>query len=295
MIDLRPFDGEYPLVSVIIPSYQHEPYLAALFASIEGEAYPNIEVIIIDDGSMDRSVELISAWADRMTGRIPIRWSTRANRGVTATLNDLVSQSKGKYVTAIHTDDYLLPGGLIARVRYLEEHPEKQAVFADALAIDEKGVEVAGSAIRNIHGGRPEQYGTDRGLRREVINRWAVPGGTLMMRRDFYRQFRYDERFIIEDFDLFLHLVSQDLLGFIPVCVSASRVHNRNTSRRSDIWIKVQQDRIQAGIKRLGEFSIISAIQLLGTILQLSLPIWKYRIRSHLSSLRAFLRKKPRL
>lgn len=286
---LRNTDSTYPMISVIIPSHQHERYLPALFSSLEREDYPNFEVIIIDDGSSDNSVDMIKAWTERMRDRLKIKWSARPNRGVTATLNDLVELATGEYVTAIHSDDYLLAGGLMARVKYLQEHPEKQAVFADCLAIDENGHELADSAIRSIHGGRPERFVTDRGLRREVINRWAVPGGTLMVRSEFYQNFRYDERFIIEDFDLFLHLVSKNQLGFIPFRVSASRVHSKNTSRRPDIWIKVQHDLIHAAGKRIRQFSIVCGSQLIRTMLRLSWPIWKHQIKCKLSSLRGCL------
>ena len=120
--------SDLPLISVIVPAYNHEQYICVALESARQQTYPNIEICIIDDGSADATVARISGWVAKHQNDIPVTFLARENRGVTATLNELVDSSNGAYIAALASDDYLLPSSLSDRLNYLIENPQKRAV-----------------------------------------------------------------------------------------------------------------------------------------------------------------------
>ena len=96
---------ENPLVSVVIPCYNHEKFVQDCIQSVIDQTYPNIELIIIDDGSKDGSVEkiqeMIVACEQRFT-RFEFRH--RQNKGLSATLNEALEWCNGVYLSAIASD-----------------------------------------------------------------------------------------------------------------------------------------------------------------------------------------------
>lgn len=102
------------LVSVIIPCYNAEQWISEAIDSILAQTYSSIEVIVIDDGSTDRSLEIIKSYGDR------IRWETGSNRGQSAARNRGFALSQGKYIQWLDADDYILSEKIEAQVAYLE-------------------------------------------------------------------------------------------------------------------------------------------------------------------------------
>ena len=82
-----------PLVSVVVPCYNHEKYVKETIESIVNQTYKNIELIVIDDGSKDNSVKVIQELADKYG----FTFIHRPNKGLSATLNEGIRLSKGKY------------------------------------------------------------------------------------------------------------------------------------------------------------------------------------------------------
>ncbi|MEB3336322.1 MAG: glycosyltransferase [Leptolyngbyaceae bacterium] len=92
-----------PLVSIIIPSYNAELYISEAIASALDQTYPNIEVIVVDDGSSDRSIEVIQSFGDR------IRFEAISHRGACAARNRGLALSRGEFIQFLDADDALLP------------------------------------------------------------------------------------------------------------------------------------------------------------------------------------------
>ena len=78
-----------PLVSIIIPCYNHEQYVNYALSSIIEDTYPNIEIVIINDGSTDNSDGIINEWISQHQAKISIKYKNRGNRGLCKTLNEL--------------------------------------------------------------------------------------------------------------------------------------------------------------------------------------------------------------
>lgn len=114
---------EEPLVSVVIPCFNAEAFVGEAIESVLGQTYPNVEVIVIDDGSTDDSMDVIKAFCAR------IRWESGPNRGACTARNRGVELAKGEFVQFLDTDDLLLPNKLERQV------PHAKAIGTDALSI----------------------------------------------------------------------------------------------------------------------------------------------------------------
>ena len=236
----------YPVISVLVPAYNHEKYVEKTLNSVLEDNYPNKELIIINDGSTDNTHFIIENWINENQKKLHISYKSRNNKGVTKTLNDLVDLSNGEYLLFIHSDDYLLSGGIMKRFEYLQNHPEKIAVFADCIVIDKSGNKIHDSGLSDLYFAEKSKYSNPQGLKKEIITNWSVPGGTIMVKKEAYKQFRYNEEFLIEDLDFYLYFASKNLIGFLDEKVSAYRVHGENTCMSNNNWVRVQKDIINS-------------------------------------------------
>jgi glycosyltransferase involved in cell wall biosynthesis len=96
-------DGEAPLVSIVMPCFNNEAYVAEAIDSALGQTYDNIEVIVIDDGSTDGSLDIIRSYGDRIT------WRTGPNEGACAARNKGLALARGEFIKFLDADDILLP------------------------------------------------------------------------------------------------------------------------------------------------------------------------------------------
>ncbi|WP_295962069.1 glycosyltransferase [uncultured Xanthomonas sp.] len=221
-----------PLVSVLIPAYNHARFVQRCLDSVLEDPYPNKELVIVDDGSSDGTAERIAEWIAQHGDRLHVRFWPRENLGIAATLNHLVAMARGEFLRLGASDDYLLPGGLGVQVAYLGAHPHKAAVIGDAIVVDSQGRTVHQSSMRDLHGVDKRLYLSEAGIRRAVIRHWAVSGAVALVRRSALQPgAEWDEGLRIEDWDFFLRLVARDALGFLDVAVCAYRVHDHNASR----------------------------------------------------------------
>ena len=133
--EVLPVAAEPPLVSVCIPTYRDAAFLRQSLASIVGQTYPNLELLIGDDASPDQTAEVVCAIPDKRIHyhRNPV------NLGQFENVNRLVSQAAGKYIAIYHSDDYYHPTIVEKEVAFLEAHPEAGAVFALDWRVDDGG------------------------------------------------------------------------------------------------------------------------------------------------------------
>jgi len=119
-----------PLVSIIVPCYNAEQYVGEAIRSALGQTYPNVEVIVIDDGSTDGSLEGIGSFGEA------IRWETGPNRGGSAARNRGLALARGELVQFLDADDLLDPEKLALQV------PPVVAGKADVVYCDWQTVEI---------------------------------------------------------------------------------------------------------------------------------------------------------
>lgn len=122
-----------PLVSIIMPMYNAASQLGVCIHSILQQTYPHWELIVIDDGSTDTSVEVVKNHID---SRIKLIENT-SNLGLGRRLNEAVSVSKGEFIARMDADDVMFPDRLEKQVQYLLQHPNVDALGGWAIVIDD--------------------------------------------------------------------------------------------------------------------------------------------------------------
>ena len=252
----------YPLVSVVVPLYNHEHYIKIAVESVLSQDYPNMEIIVIDDGSTDNSAAVVEAII--ANSRESIRIIKKQNEGITKTLNLGIRSSRGEYICILASDDYLLPGSITCRVEFLEGNRQKLAVFGDAVVVDSNGRQVYQSAIEQLHNGKKSFLKIDTLLASEIVFRWSVPGPVFMARRALYDEIGfYDENILVEDWDFYLRIACKNLLGFIDRYVAAYRIHDSNSYTTRSKQEKYLRSFVQAASKNIDNYSGLSRIRLI--------------------------------
>jgi glycosyltransferase involved in cell wall biosynthesis len=112
-----------PLVSILIPCYNAERWISQAIESALAQTWAEKEVILIDDGSTDRSLDVIRQFDGR------IRWETSPNRGGNAARNRLLELAGGEWVQYLDADDYLLHDKIAQQMEFLAAHPEPDVIF----------------------------------------------------------------------------------------------------------------------------------------------------------------------
>lgn len=220
-----------PLVSILIPVYNHEQYIAECLNALLVLNYSNIEVLICDDGSKDNSYQIIEQWFQK-NSQLKAKLFRQKNQGICKTLNRLILESSGQYIALCASDDILDKDSLTKRVELLEADSTKLACIGDATVINEYSVVTAQSAMKTLYGASYDSLQKD--IVRELVLRWSVVGPTLLIKRSAYDIVGlYDESLLVEDREFYLRLLSDNTLVFWPQTVAAYRIHQSNISRKS--------------------------------------------------------------
>ena len=111
-----------PLVSVLVTAYNREKYIAEAIESVLNSTFTNFEVIVVDDGSSDKTVEIIKKY-EKKDKRLKVYLNPQ-NIGQFHNRNKAVSYSRGKYLKYLDSDDILYPGSLEIMVNAMEKHPD---------------------------------------------------------------------------------------------------------------------------------------------------------------------------
>src|SRR5258707_9363446 len=122
------------LVSVLMPVFNGEVFIAEAIGSVLDQTYPHWELVVVDDGSTDSTAKIV-----REIGDTRIRYVYQRNRGQAAALNQGLRVACGEFVTTVYADDCLTPNSLADRVAYLEQNGDDGAVYGDGFYCDAKG------------------------------------------------------------------------------------------------------------------------------------------------------------
>ena len=127
-----------PLISVIIPAYNHEKYIVQTIMSIIDQSYKNLELIIIDDGSSDNTWKVIKSLKEQCLARFTkVEFITQKNQGICATLNKLISLTSGVYIYTIASDDMAKPNAIELIYEELVENTSYIVAVGDSEIIDD--------------------------------------------------------------------------------------------------------------------------------------------------------------
>lgn len=196
-----------PSVSVLMSVFNCERYLAEAVRSVLAQTFTDFEFLIVNDGSSDQSLSLLTEFA-KTDERI--RLIDRPNTGITRALNEMIGLSRGKYLARMDADDASQPERFARQVAYLDANPECVCVGSRVMMMDPYGSPVAESGHKLTH----------EEIDYELLNQsgWAMVHPSVMMRRDAVERIGgYDVRWRhCEDHDLFLRLAEVGKVANLP-------------------------------------------------------------------------------
>lgn len=125
------YTANFPKVSVVMPSYQQAEFIERSLLSVLNQDYPNIELIVIDGGSSDDTVEIIKKYENRLA-----HWVSEKDSGQSEALNKGFAMATGDILGWLNSDDLYLPGAISLAVDAFQGRSDKNVVFGDWLSID---------------------------------------------------------------------------------------------------------------------------------------------------------------
>lgn len=131
----KPFICELPLISVLLPVYNHARFLKQSIESVQNQSYTNWELIIIDDGSTDETPDILKYYESDYR----IQVYRQPNQKAPRTLTHLHELAKGQLITWISSDNFMAPTMLEAMSKYLMQYPDISMVYADPALVKEDG------------------------------------------------------------------------------------------------------------------------------------------------------------
>ena len=182
-----------PLVSVIIPTFNRAHFLREALESVLAQDYRPLEIIVVDDGSTDRTPYLISKY--------PVKYLRGPRRGVASARNRGLSLAAGELISFLDSDDLWKPAKVRTQVEFFAKNPEAQVVQVEEIWL-RKGRRIFPKRKHQ----KPSGFFFDRALKLCLIS----PSGVMLRRRIFEEVGFFDEEFwVCEDYELWLRIASR--------------------------------------------------------------------------------------
>ncbi|WP_045687100.1 glycosyltransferase family 2 protein [Hymenobacter sp. AT01-02] len=218
-----------PLVSIVATCHNHAPFLRHALNSILAQTYPQVEVILIDNGSTDGSPNILQEYAAQQP-----HWQLHLlpeNIGLCRAFNLGYRQSAGEYLVDFATDDVLLPSRLTQQVALFQQLPAHYGVlYSDAELIDEQGSHLRFHIRRE--GNRLHPQPASGEVFAEVLRRYFISTPTMLMRRATLDALGgYDETLYYEDFDFWVRAARDWHFQFLDAVTTQKRKHPQAMSR----------------------------------------------------------------
>ncbi len=229
-------------VAVVVPSYNHAPFIEATLRSIKKQTLPPAMLLVIDDGSRDDSPAII----ERVLGDCPFpcEFIARENRGLSATLNQGLAQTHGDYLAYLGSDDLWLSDFIETRLAQLESRPEAVVAYGHSYYIDDENRIIDSTADwANYH---------DGDVRQMLLKTIAPMSPTVVYRRQALEREGWNEDSRLEDYDLYLRLSELGEFAFDPRILSAWRRHGSNVSWDQALMLDEQLKALRTAALRFG-------------------------------------------
>jgi alpha-1,3-rhamnosyltransferase len=219
---MNPPNATRPLVSVIIPAFNHEQYVEEAIRSVLGQTYPNVEIVVVDDASTDGTAEIVQGLADQH--RFTFIRNAR-NLGINRTLEVALERSRGDYLSVLASDDMIFPHKVGMQVDYLR-HTGKDAVYANAQLLNldgsRTGVDLGDVADRFKRGTILAHVYCDD-------SRLPLLQSALIRRTVFVELAPLRQKFKSDDWVMLIKLLERFDVGFIAEPLFVYRQHPGNS------------------------------------------------------------------
>lgn len=216
-----------PLVTVIIPSFNHARYIEKSIESVLCQDYPNVELIVIDDGSTDDSHERIKMYSGREGVRIVLN---EINRGQSAVANYALDIANGVYICFLPSDDWYLPHKIGTQVKkFLESPPNVGIVYG-------KGARYYDNTDETLPIDLPVHTG-DILLPLIEDGNFIYPV-TPMFKRECFQKVRFDESFVAEGEAIYIKVALHYHAAYVDDIIAVMRDHVDNTGKKVNLMYK---------------------------------------------------------
>lgn len=210
-------NDKFPLVSVVMPSYNHERFIEEAVRSVWLQTYPNVELIVIDDGSKDSSTKILDVL--QPISPIPMLVIFNQNQGLCKTLNHCLSLAKGEFITVLASDDKYTPDRTMQLVSSFKLQPANVGMIYSNYMLMNLDSAVIGS--------KPNQKEIYCG---NIFEPLLLKGNfihplTIMVKKEVFNQIGgYDESLRFEDWDLFLKIARHYEVNYLETVTAYYRV-----------------------------------------------------------------------
>ncbi|MFD2515168.1 glycosyltransferase [Pontibacter locisalis] len=214
--------GSNPLVSVIIPCFNHGMYLHKAIESVLRQTYPSTEIIVVDDGSMDNT----KAVANQYPG---VKYIYQQNQGLSAARNTGAKHSSGDFLVFLDADDWLYPRGIEINVSYLVKNQDAAFVSGlyDAVYVEENAIREGKHEVNSDHYKRLLQCNYIGMIAAVIFRQWV------------FKEFSYDTSLRnCEDYDLYLRVARKYPVFHHQNKIAAYRLHSSNMSANIPSMLK---------------------------------------------------------
>jgi glycosyltransferase involved in cell wall biosynthesis len=229
-----PEPGPPPLVTILVPSYNHEKYVVDCLDSIRDISYPRLELIVSDDCSLDATFALAEQWVKSNLGRFERTLAVRQDRnvGIVGNLQYLFTQAQGDYLAYIASDDMFVPSAITCRLQMLQDNPHIDALFGNAQLVSSSGDVMQQRCIPQWIA---REFASPGLLVSSLILNWRPPGPVMMLRRQAVLEngslgilpadLRGEDKYI------YVRLAAKGKLRFVDTIVAKYRVVLDSLSR----------------------------------------------------------------
>jgi len=229
-----------PLVSIVIPVYNGEAFISETIASALEQSWRPIEILIVDDGSTDRSTEIVKTFGD------PVRLIQKKNGGPASARNLGIKEAKGEFISFLDGDDLWKPDKLELQVQMLLENTELALVHTGRWVLKNEsltpGQEKALPKVSNSLDSLRTLFWHNEVITSSVMVRAKV--------LDDLGGFNESPDYIsLEDYDLWIRIAKHHGLGYLKECLTIYRVHAGGISRNIDRLYRHERNVLDAWIR----------------------------------------------
>jgi len=241
-----------PLVSIIVPAYNHEKYIAQCLESILKQTYKNIELIIINDGSKDLTVEIIKRYEEECQKRLQrFIFIDKENEGISKTLNRGIQESQGEYICFLASDDMYLENKIEKQVDYMLQNPHVKVSCTNGYYFSDQQTKK-----KIIYKKTPKWVLKDE---KKLFEHFLTQGTQIiaiscMYGKEIFQDVGlFDENLKFEDWDFHIRTAHNHNFGYLNMPLVNYRMHDTNISKNPYF---MYQGELQIIEKALQQFKI---------------------------------------
>lgn len=218
-------NSQSELISVVMPVYNSGEYLKIALESVLAQTYTNFEIIAINDGSTDKSLDVLEYFA-KQDQRIKV--INQANQGIVKTLNTGVQVASGEFIARMDADDVCLPERFEKQIQYLRQHLEVAVVGTEYILINDLGMRISKVGLPAQH----EAIDASN-----LVGHCSLSHPSVMFRKALFdRVGGYREKFkAAQDLDLWLRMAEVGELANLGEALMLYRIHDDSISGKDPV------------------------------------------------------------